>query len=97
MKTHKIFQLITAILESILAVPFLGAVIILGLGWSPLFLMLILHIVTLLFCNEVNAEKKGSILGILASVLGWIPIVGLLLHIVTTFFLWKAFLKEDRR
>ena len=75
--TEKVLRWISFSLEALLAIPVLGGAIILGLVWTPLVLMFILHLVTLI----LSPKKAGSIVGLIASVLGWIPILGWALHL----------------
>lgn len=90
LSTSRILKLISAILELILAIPVLGGLIVLGFAWTPLFLMLVLHVVTLVFSANERTEKYPSIVGIVTSVLGWIPFLGWLMHVVTTVLLFAA-------
>ncbi|WP_337103624.1 hypothetical protein [Paenibacillus sp. YIM B09110] len=87
MSTSRILKWITGSLEAILGIPILGAVIIISFMWLPLVVMLILHIITLAISIKNNEAYHGSILGIVASVIGWIPFVGLILHILSAVFL----------
>ncbi|SDC32196.1 hypothetical protein SAMN05421663_10269 [Terribacillus halophilus] len=80
MSTTRNMKLITGVLEAILAIPVLGAIIILSNGWMPLVIMLVLHIITLMLAVQVQGPLAGSIVGIIASCLGWIPFVGWMLH-----------------
>ncbi|MFB4212545.1 hypothetical protein ACE1TH_11610 [Shouchella sp. JSM 1781072] len=74
-------------LEALWGLPILGGALIISLSWTPLFFMLILHIIGLAFATRENRKKTGHILGILASALGLIPIVGMILHILAAIFL----------
>lgn len=74
-------------LEALLAIPVLGAMLIMGLYWTPLLLMLIFHIVALVLTIQAGRMTRGHILGIIASAVGWIPGVGFVLHILTAIFL----------
>ncbi|QXE01403.1 hypothetical protein [Terribacillus sp. DMT04] len=80
MSAVRTMKLITGIMEAILAVPVLGAIIIVSNGWMPLIIMLVLHIIALLLAVRVQGPLGGSIVGIVASCLGWIPFVGWILH-----------------
>ncbi|SNZ03571.1 hypothetical protein SAMN05421503_0397 [Terribacillus aidingensis] len=80
MSAVRMMKLITGIMEAVLAIPVLGAIIIVSNGWMPLVIMLVLHIITLLLAVRVQGPLAGSIVGIIASCLGWIPFVGWLLH-----------------
>jgi hypothetical protein len=74
---------ITGALEILLGIPVLGAAIVIGGAYVPLGVMLILHIVTLVLSVKNNEVKYGSILGIITSLVAWIPFVGMTLHIIT--------------
>lgn len=87
MKVSTILKWVTGALEALLGIPIIGAGIIVGLLWTPLFLMLLLHIVTLIFSVKDNVNKHGSILGIVTSCIAWIPFVGMVLHIITAILL----------
>ncbi|MBM6619190.1 hypothetical protein [Bacillus suaedaesalsae] len=83
MKTSTILKWVSGGLEAFLGIPVIGGAVVLSLAWTPLFFMLILHIVTLVLCSKENEKKHGSILGIVTSAIGWIPVVGMIMHIVT--------------
>lgn len=87
MSKSRIMKWVTGGLEAFLAIPVLGALVIIGLIWIPLFIMLALHIVTLVFTKQDGGPITGSILGIVASCLGWIPFVGWILHVLAAIFL----------
>lgn len=85
-KDNKVLRIISASLETLLAIPIIGGSIVLGLFWTPLLIMLVLHIITLVMSKP--GKKAGSVLGIIASALGWIPIVGWGLHVAAAIVLW---------
>ncbi|KAA0548556.1 hypothetical protein FZW96_08275 [Bacillus sp. BGMRC 2118] len=87
MKVSTILKWVTGGLEAFLGIPVIGGAVVLSLAWTPLFFMLILHIVTLVLCSRENEKKHGSILGIVTSAIGWIPVVGMIMHIVTAIVL----------
>ncbi|WP_198508861.1 hypothetical protein [Bacillus sp. FJAT-44742] len=74
-------------LEALLGFPILGATIVLGFYWVPLLIMLALHIVALVITTNEGRKKTGHILGIVTSCIAWIPIVGMIMHIITATFL----------
>jgi len=78
---------VTGGLEAFLAIPVLGAVVIVSLLWIPLFIMLVLHIVTLILTKQDGGATTGSILGIVTSCIGWIPFVGWVMHVLSAIFL----------
>jgi len=81
--TSTTLKWVTGGLEAFLGIPILGGAIVIGFGWTPLLVMLILHIVTLVFSANEFQNKHGSILGIITSLLAWIPIIGMFLHMIT--------------
>ncbi|HZG74159.1 MAG TPA: hypothetical protein VEY51_21705 [Chondromyces sp.] len=78
---------ITGGMEAVLGIPFIGGAIVLGNAWTPLGIMAVLHVITLLLAIRSGQAKAGSILGIITSMIGWIPFVGMTLHIVTAIVL----------
>lgn len=87
MTASRILKWVTGGFEAILGIPILGASIVLGLAYTPLILMLILHIITLILTKKDNGPAVGSILGIVTSVVAVIPFVGFVMHILTAVFL----------
>jgi len=95
MKQHKLFQLITAIGETLLGFPVAGGLLVIASLWSALAVMLVLHILAFIFCSEAKKNTTGSTLGIVTSLIGWIPVVGMVMHIITAVTLWVSF--ADKR
>ncbi|TCP31232.1 hypothetical protein EV207_103115 [Scopulibacillus darangshiensis] len=87
MKASKILKIISGALEALLGIPVLGGTIILALAWIPLGVMFLLHIATLVLSGKDGVKKHGSILGIVTSCIGWIPFVGMIMHIITAVML----------
>jgi hypothetical protein len=88
MSTSRILKWVSGGLEALLGIPILGGTIVVGLFWSPLAIMLILHIVTLVITKkEGSGSITGSILGIITSCVAWIPIVGMVMHIISAIIL----------
>jgi len=83
LKTSTLLKWITGGLEVFLGIPIIGGMFIVSLRWAPLWIMLILHIVTLVFSIRENERSHGSILGIITSVVGFVPFVGMVMHIIT--------------
>ncbi|WP_047984198.1 hypothetical protein [Ornithinibacillus californiensis] len=95
MSTSRIMKWVTGALEALLAIPVLGASIIVGLLWTPLLIMLALHIVTLVLTKKDGGSTVGSILGIVTSCIAWIPFVGWIMHILSAIFLMIGAAKQD--
>lgn len=87
MKTSTILKWVSGGLEAFLGIPVFGGIVIVSLLWTPLAIMLALHIVTLIFSSKENEKRHGSILGIVTSAIGWIPVVGMIMHIITAVLL----------
>ncbi|WHY22164.1 hypothetical protein QNH28_01515 [Paenibacillus sp. G2S3] len=83
MSASKAMKWITGSFEIILAIPILGAAIVIGTWYSALGFMFILHLITLILSLKNNESIYGSVLGIVTSLLAWIPIVGWVLHLIT--------------
>ncbi|CAM4368779.1 hypothetical protein L1N85_22685 [Paenibacillus alkaliterrae] len=94
MKAAGTLLMITGIFEAVLGIPVLGGAIVLLSGYTLLFVTLVLHIVTLVLCSQNNRPIAGSILGIVTSVLAWIPILGMIMHIATAIVLLIAASKK---
>lgn len=83
MSNSRILRLITGVLELFLAIPVLGGFIIISMAYVPLMVMLVLHLVTLIVSNQDREPRYGSVMGIITSVLAWIPFLGWALHLIT--------------
>jgi hypothetical protein len=90
MKTYQKLQLAGAIYETILAIPLLGAMIIMGWYWMPLVVAVVYHGITLAYTTKENGNKVGPILGMVAGVVGVIPLLGWSLHVVSAIFLYSG-------
>lgn len=91
MKISRILKLITAIAETYLAIPIIGGLSVLALLWAPLVVMLVLHVITLVKSSNEKSSTAGSILGIITSIIAFIPILGWVFHATTAVVLWITF------
>ncbi|WNQ10921.1 hypothetical protein MJA45_25450 [Paenibacillus aurantius] len=87
MSNSKQLKWITGGLEAVLGIPFVGGLIVLSLAWVPLGIMLVLHIITLLMASKEGGSRVGSVVGIVTSVIAFIPVVGMIMHILTAVIL----------
>jgi|GEM_PF-2814661 len=93
----KILKIISGFLEILLGIPIIGIAIVWGTFLVMPIGLLILHIVTLVFSVKEETKKHGSILGIVAFIIGFIPFIGWVLRIVTGIFLLiDGFSKKDQ-
>ncbi|CDQ38336.1 MULTISPECIES: hypothetical protein [Virgibacillus] len=83
MSISRIMKWITGIFEALLGFPILGGAFIISNLWGPLFVMLVLHIITLILSRRDGGATAGSIIGILTSLIGWIPGIGMIMHLIT--------------
>ncbi|MBO1002800.1 hypothetical protein ACFSKI_04075 [Pseudogracilibacillus auburnensis] len=95
MSSSRILKWISGGLELFLAIPLLGASIIIGNYYLPLIGMLGLHIASLVIASSSNTSTVGNILGIVTSCLAWIPLLGWLLHLITGIILVVDASKND--
>lgn len=95
MPISRIMRWITGGFEAILGIPMFGGLLILSTNYIPLATMLILHIITLILTKDDKGNLRGSILGIVTSCVGWIPFIGMSMHIVTALFLMIDASKPD--
>ena len=97
MSTGKILKWVTGAMEVFLGIPFVGGMIVISFMYLPLMVMLILHIVTLVYCSQENLDKAPSTLGIITSCIAWIPFVGMIMHILTAVFLLVSVSRENHK
>lgn len=95
MSISRKFKWITGVLEVILGIPVLGYMIAATLAFIPLAVMLVLHIVTLVLSIQDKGKKAGSILGIITSLIAWIPVLDCVMHLATAIVLITAAKSED--
>lgn len=95
MSVSRIMRWITGSFEAILGIPVLGGLLIFSTNYIPLGTMLILHIITLILTVDDQGRLRGNILGIVTSCIGWIPFVGMLMHIISATFLMIDASKPD--
>lgn len=95
MKLYQKMQLVGAIYETILAIPIVGGMIIMGWYWIPLVLAVVYHSITLVYTMKENGSKVGPILGVITGVIGVVPLLGWSMHVVTAVFLYVGALKPE--
>lgn len=96
MSSSRTMKWITGGLEALLAIPFLGGTIVIGFSYTPLLVMLILHVITLVMTLKQNGKIYGSVLGIITSLVGWIPFLGWTMHVITAVFLIISAAKPEQ-
>ena len=74
-------------IEAFLGIPILGGTIILSMAWAPLFIMLAFHIVIVIFAYKAGMKAYGNIIGIVTNIVGFIPGVGMIMHLLSAVFI----------
>ena len=83
----KTFKWISGGFEALLGIPIIGGSIVLGFGYMPLLIALVLHIVTVVLAKKAGVTAFGNYFGIITACLAWIPILGMILHILSAIFI----------
>lgn len=96
MSPSKLLKWLTGAAELFLAIPILGGTFILATGYVPLTVMFIAHAVTLVLSAKERTSIYGSVLGLLTSLLAWIPFLGWFMHLITGLLLIVSALRSDR-
>jgi uncharacterized membrane protein len=94
MSNSRAMKLLTGVLEAVLAIPVLGGFIVIASGYWVLVVMCVLHAVALIVCVRHQDSYYGSVMGIVTSMLAWIPFLGWLLHLVTAILLFVSALRS---
>lgn len=87
MKLSTWLKWITGGCEALLAIPLAGGFFVLSTGWSVLIFMFLFHLIALIFSARESRSFAGSILGLITSAIGAIPIIGWIMHMVTAIVL----------
>ncbi|CAG7646770.1 hypothetical protein PAESOLCIP111_05236 [Paenibacillus solanacearum] len=87
MSLSRLMKFVTGGMEAFLGIPVLGGAFIISTGYTALWVMLALHLVTLLICHNERSGRLGSVVGIFTSMIGFIPIVGMIMHIISAIIL----------
>ncbi|WP_010094341.1 hypothetical protein [Ornithinibacillus scapharcae] len=96
MSISRILKWVTCGLEAFLAIPFLGGFTVILFVYTPLVIMLVLHIITLILTIRDGGAIAGSILGIVTSCIAWIPGLGWLMHSITAIVLMITAIMKDK-
>ncbi len=96
-KTSAVAKGIAGGYELILAIPFLGGLIVLSSGWQALAISLVVHIIVLGIAIGSQTSIAPSIFGIITALLAWIPVLGWLLHTITCIVLFISAFSDAKR
>ncbi|CDQ20478.1 hypothetical protein SAMN05192559_105260 [Halobacillus karajensis] len=87
MKISTLLKWVTGGCEAFLAIPIAGGAFIFSNAWFPLLFMFIFHLITLVVSAKEKRSYAGSILGMITSAIGAIPIIGWIMHTITAIVL----------
>lgn len=79
----RILKLISGLCELCLAIPIIGGLFVIGTGYTALWFMFMLHLITLVLSLYNQEPSYGPVAGMITSLIAWIPFVGWILHVVT--------------
>lgn len=87
-----VISLLLIIAEFVYGIPFLGGSIILSFGWQPLLINIVLYLIIMiiLIVDKQNSIRPMSIiplLGIIGTVIAFIPVLGMIIHWILFFLL----------
>jgi predicted branched-subunit amino acid permease len=94
MSAAKTLMWVTGTLEAFLGIPFMGGLMVVSFLYLPLMVMMILHIITLVYCNQEKWDTAPSTLGIITCCIAWIPFIGMIMHLLAATFLLVSAAKE---
>jgi hypothetical protein len=83
-------KVVSGLFELILAIPIIGGLIVIGNGYLPLTIVFFLHLTTLIICVAAKHSFKSSVLGMITSLIAWIPVVGWIFHGLTSIALFVS-------
>lgn len=90
----KNLKMFTAGIETLLCLPYMWGFLNLNLVWFPLFIIFVLHIVTLVLSIKTWSPKNGSIAGVFINIIWWMPLIWFFwrtMHLIAAVLLWIDF------
>lgn len=69
-----------------MAIPVISWLIVFTTGF-PIFILLLFHTISLIIAVKSKTKVLGNILGLCASILAIVPVLGWLLHVITAIVL----------
>lgn len=93
----KLFKWGTCVYEAFLALPVLGGLFIIANGWVPLAVAFLLHAVAIVTLQRERKPIVGNVLGIITSILAFIPLLGWIMHGITALVLLVEGISSSRQ
>jgi len=83
--------------EAFLALPIIGGLFVVANGWIPLGIAFILHAVAIVVLLRERGPIIGNGIGVVTSIIAFIPILGWIMHAVTAIVLLVEGISASRR
>ncbi|MDT3428160.1 putative membrane protein [Paenibacillus forsythiae] len=83
--------------EAFLAIPFIGGAFVLANAWLPLGVAFLLHAVAIFVLYNERGPVTGNVIGVVTSIIAFIPIVGWIMHAITALVLLIEGISSARR
>jgi hypothetical protein len=80
--TSRPYKIILALIELFFGIPFIGWLTALAHGMHPLILLILLHIIGIIFATKNHKSKVGHAIGVIADIIGFIPIISWIPHLI---------------
>jgi hypothetical protein len=93
----KLFKWGTCVYEAFLALPVIGGLFIIANGWVPLAIAFLLHAVAIVILQRERKPFVGNVLGIITSILAFVPILGWIMHGITALVLLVEGISSSRQ
>jgi hypothetical protein len=97
MRTAAFGYLVSGIFELVMAVPFLGWLIGVGSFGVMWIAGIVINIVVIVALINRKKSIHANIVAIIGNVLGIVPVLGWLLHLIATVLLFVLFFKEEKK
>jgi uncharacterized membrane protein len=97
MRTAAFGYLVSGIFELVMAIPFLGWLIGVGSFGVMWIAGIVINIVVIVALINRKKPIYANIVAILGNVLGVVPVLGWLLHLIATVLLFVLFFKEEKK
>ena len=82
-----VLSVVLLLSELFYGIPFLGGSFILGLSWQPLFVNMFLYLIMLVILMVDKQIAVVPLLGIIGSIIAFIPFIGMIVHWILFFLL----------
>lgn len=79
----KNYKTIIGFLELFFGFPILGGLLILKMNYIPLLILFCLHVYGIILSKKFNENYLGHSIGIVTNLLGFIPILGMMMHLIS--------------